>query len=106
MMRNLRLITVCTGLALVLVSIAFAYQAGCAADLKGGKWGDFHRALQWEDKAMFALILGAMLFAISAPHRGKMRIWIGCAAFAIALPAGYIAGWHFETEGNMKCASR
>ena len=97
--------------ALAAVSLAFylqyAYQAGCAADLKTGASGDFDQAFAYSRKAfryyLTGLLAGAA--AILSLPLGDREARIACAiAFVLAGGvAAWFAGFFMESAGMQAC---
>ena len=57
------------GLAFAASCLAYfwlSYKSGCTADLKGGTWGDFDRALQYDGLSVFPGLL-ALVIGTAAP---------------------------------------
>lgn len=104
------------GLAISLLTVAmiasaaylyFAYQAGCAGDLKGGTLGNPQQALRYEGLATGPLFLALLCFAalpIVAPFGGMTKRTLASAAlFLVALVALVLGGIQVEIMGVQQC---
>jgi|SRR5690606_35409047 len=104
------------GLAISLLSVAmlasaaylyFAYQAGCAGDLKGGTLGDPQEALRYEGLSTGPLFFALFCFAASplvAPFGGiAKRVLASAALFLVALVALIFGGIQVEIMGVQQC---
>jgi hypothetical protein len=87
--------------------LCFAYQAGCAGDLKGGALGDPHQALRYESLAtgpMFiALLCWSALPCFSLRGGMGLRSIVSIAVFLAALVMLIFGGMQFETMGVQQC---
>ncbi len=71
-----------TCLAGLATALWFGYEAGCAADLKGGTWGDPIRALQLENWSVASLFVGWLLgFPAGAMQATEFRRRIAILVF-------------------------
>lgn len=85
----------------------FAYQAGCAGDLKGGTLGDPQQALHYEGLSTGPLLLALLCFAalpIFASFKGAAkRALASTAIFLIAFVALILGGIQVEVTGVQQC---
>jgi len=104
------------GLAISLLTVAmlasvaylyFAYQAGCAGDLKGGTLGDPQQALRYEGLSTSSLFFALFCFAASplvAPVGGiAKRVLASAALFLVALVVLLLGGIQVEIMGVQQC---
>ena len=85
-------------------ALLFGYKAGCAADLKGGTWGDAIRALQLENWSVASLFVGWLLgFPAAAMQGTAFRRRIAILVFVSLLPAIWVALIWIEGVGNAAC---
>ncbi|WP_148665139.1 hypothetical protein [Diaphorobacter nitroreducens] len=88
-------------------SLYFAYQAGCAGDLKGGTLGDPQQALHYEGLSTESMLLTLFCFAalpILAPFKGTAkRALASTAIFLIALVVLILGGIQAEITGVQQC---
>ena len=91
-------------LAAFVAALSLSYKAGCAADLKGGTWGDPFRALQFENWSVACLFFGWLAgLPAAGMQRTKARKQIGIAVLVLLAPTLWIGGFWLEVIGNTAC---
>jgi hypothetical protein len=85
-------------------ALFLSYRAGCAADLKGGTWGDPIRALELENWSVTCAFLGWLAGLPGAVmQRIKVRQRIGIAVLLMLAPTLWIASFWLEGIGSTAC---
>lgn len=109
-----RRLTLLIGALVFLGSCAAYYSlssaAGCAADLKGGTWGDPARALELESMALVPG-LAALTLVVTAPfvylrNAIAVRALLAVVVFSVVAAALFFAGIEAEFNASHECSAQ
>jgi hypothetical protein len=95
-------------MASLAAALVFAYESGCAGDLKAGTWGDMQRALQFDSDSGVALMLTFVFVTAAVVARGRSgaSAFIGLGTALATVVVTWVLSWQFETWGNAACFPR
>jgi hypothetical protein len=105
--RSLSISLLIVAMLATIAYLYFAYQAGCAGDLKGGTLGNPHQALRYEGLSTGPMFLALLCFTASpivAPFGGfAKRALAAGVLFLVALAALILGGIQVEIIGVQQC---